>query len=164
MEQLFKISALILLLPVQSTLLVGYTKSLGLSIRNSCGETIARVQIEDFNLKLKPLGFVNVFGRYELIVKDVVIEVSGEQSVLGAFKQLKDSSDKSLKNIKCYNLKVIDCITKIPTVAADEAYVRDGQIVIVGNCILTGKFGRQMFDSAVVEISGDELVYTIKRI
>jgi hypothetical protein len=37
-------------------------------------------------------------------------------------------------------------------------------MIIDGNCILTGKLGRQMFDSAVVEISSEELVYTNKRI
>jgi len=163
MELLLKISALILLLPVQSTLPVGFTKGLGFSVRDGFGETIARVRVENSNIKLKPLGFVNVFGRYELIVKDVVVEVSGEKGVLNVCKALKESREKSLKNIKCYNLKIVDCVTKIPIVAADEAYVREGQIVIEGNCVLTGKFGRQMFDSAVVEISGEELVYTIKR-
>ena len=94
----------------------------------------------------------------------MVIEVSGEKSVLSVFKRLKDYNEKSLKNIKCYNFKVVDCITKIPIIAADEAYVGDGHMNIEGNCVLTGKFGRQMFDSAVVEMSSEELVYTIKRI
>ena len=59
---------------------------------------------------------------------------------------------------------MVDCITKIPIVAADEPYVRDVQMIIEGNYILTGKLGRQMFDSAVVKISSEELVYTTKRI
>jgi len=163
MELLLKISALILLLPVQSTFPVGLTKGLGVSVRDGFGETIARVRVENLNIKLKPVGFVHVFGRYELIVKDVVVEVSGEKGVLNVCKILKESHEKLLKNIKCYNLRIVDCVTKIPIVAADEAYIREGHIVIEGNCVLTGKFGRQMFDSAVVEIFGEELVYTIKR-
>jgi len=161
---LLKISALILFFPVQISLPIGVTKGVGFSLRDGCGETIARVRIDEFYLKPRPVGFVNIFGRYELILKDVVIEVSGELSVLSAFKRLQGSSEKSLKNIKCYNFKLVDCITKVPIVSADEAYVIDGQIVIEGNCILTGKYGRQIFDSAVVEISSEELVYTIKRI
>ena len=164
MQLLLTISALILLFPVQVSLPIGVTKGVGFSLRDGCGETIARVRIEEFNLKPRPVGFVNIFGRYELILKDVVIEVSGERSVLSTFKRLQDCKEKSLKNIKCYNFKVVDCITKIPIIAADEAYVRDGQMNIEGNCVLTGKFGRQMFDSAVVEMSSEELVYTIKRI
>jgi len=161
---LLKISALILFFPVQISLPIGVTKGVGFSLRDGCGETIARVRIDEFNLKPRPVGFVDIFGRYELILKDVVIEVSGEKSVLSAFKRLQGSSEKLLNNIKCYNFKLVDCITKVPIVSADEAYVRDGQIVIEGNCILTGKYGRQIFDSAVVEISSEELVYTIKRI
>jgi hypothetical protein len=164
MEILLKISALILLFPVQNHLPIGVTKGVGFSFRDGYGETIARVRIEEFNLKPRSVGFINIFGRYELIVKNIVIEVSGERSVLSACKRLQDCNEKSLKNIKCYNFKIVDCITKIPIVTADEAYLRDGQMVIEGNCILTGKLGRQMFDSAVVEISGEELIYTIKRI
>ena len=160
---LLKISALILFFPVQISLPIGVTKGVGFSLRDGCGETIARDRIDEFNLKPRPVGFVDIFGRYELILKDVVIEVSGERSVLSAFKKMQNYG-VSLKNIKCYQFKLVDCITKIPIVSADEAYVRDGQIVIEGNCILTGKYGRQMFDSAVVEISSEELVYTIKRI
>ena len=164
MQMLLKISALILFFPVQISLPIGVTKGVGFSLRDGCGETIARVRIDEFNLKPRPLGFVDIFGRYELILKVVVVEVSGERSVLSAFKKMQNYGGASLKNIKCYNFKLVDCITKIPIVSADEAHVRDGQIVIEGNCILTGKYGRQMFDSAVVEISSEELVYTIKRI
>jgi hypothetical protein len=164
MQLLLKLSALIFLLPVQISWPIGFTKGVGFSLRDGFGETVARVRIKECNLKPRPVGFVNVFGRYELILKDVVIEVSGEKSVISAFKRLQGSSEKSLKNIKCYSLKVVDCVTKIPIIAADEAYFRDGDIVIEGNCILTGKFGRQIFDSALVKISGEELVYIIKRI
>jgi hypothetical protein len=164
MAMLLKTSALSLLILAQSTLPIGVVKGLGFSLRDGSGETIARVHIEEYYLKPRPVGFINVFGRSDLIVKNILIEVGGEQRVLSAFKKLQDSNDKAFKNIKCYNFKVIDCVTKKPILSADEACFRDGQMVIEGNCVLTGKLGRQMFDSAVVGVSGEELVYMIKRL
>jgi hypothetical protein len=152
----------VLALNAQDPWSVGLTKGVGFSLRDKYGETLTRVQIGEIGLRPKPVGFIKVFGRNELVVRDVVIEVSGERNIINALRSLKENSADSLKNIKCFNLKVVDCITKKPIILADEAWIRNGQIMIEGNCVLTGNFGQKVFESAMVKVSGDELVYTIK--
>lgn len=156
------IFCLVLVLQAQDPLSVGVTKGLGFSLRDKCGETIARVQIGEIILKPRPIRFVKVFGKSELVVRDVVIEVTEEESVPHVVRILKRYSDDSLKNIKCIKFRLVDCITKKPMLVADEAWIRYGQIYIRGNCVLNKKNGRQVFESAVVKVSGDELVYAIK--
>jgi len=156
------IFGLVLVLQAQDPLSIGVTKGLGFSLRDKRGETMARVQIGEISLKPRPIRFVKVFGRSELVVRDVVIEVSEERSVPNAVRNLKRYSDDSLKNIKCFNFRLVDCVTKKPMLVADEAWIRDGQIYIQGNCVLNAKNGRQVFESVVVKVSGDELIYTIK--
>jgi hypothetical protein len=156
------IFGLVLVLQAQDPLSIGVTKGLGFSLRDKRGETMARVQIGEISLKPRPIRFVKVFGRSELVVRDVVIEVREERRVPNAVRNLKRYSDDSLKNIKCFNFRLVDCVTKKPMLVADEAWIRDGQIYIQGNCVLNAKNGRQVFESAVVKVSGDELIYTIK--
>ena len=60
---LLKISALILFFPVQISLPIGVTKGVGFSLRDGCGETIARVRIDEFNLKPRPVGLNKIMDK-----------------------------------------------------------------------------------------------------
>jgi hypothetical protein len=160
---LVAIFGLVLVLNAQSPVSIGVTKGLGFTLRDARGETMFRVQIGEICLKPRPIGFVKIFGRNDIIVRDVVIEVSGQKKLLDGVLKLREYNKESLKNIRCYNIRVIDCITKSPMVLADEAWIKEGQIYLQGNCALAGDSGRHSFECAVLDVSGEELVYTIKK-